>query len=337
MPIQFSIKDGERHNAWRAFAEPVAERANLRVLTGVQVTRLTFDGDRCTGVDLVRDGQLHRVRVEHEVVLCGGAFDSPKLLLLSGVGPEDELRRHGIETKLNLCGVGEHLQDHVFSPLVYEAARPIPPAQPGIMQFHGMMFWHSRPGLPGPDLQSLFGHLPHTPWAYSGPAEGYTLSSMLTRPASRGTVRLASADPSAAPLIDPAYASCDVDVDAIVSGIEMLREIGAQSELALWRGRELFPGPDVRTAAEVRDYVLRSYNTIYHPTSTCRMGVDETAVVDPQLRVRGIEALRVVDASVMPLITSGNTNAPTMMIAERAAEEILAALGGRTALAVSAA
>jgi choline dehydrogenase len=205
------------------------------------------------------------------------------------------------------------------------------------MQFHGMMFWHSRPGLPAPDLQSLFGHLPHTPWEYSGPLEGYTMSSHLTRPASRGTVRLASADPSAAPLIDPSYASCQVDVDTIVSGIEMLRDVGAQSELAPWRGREVFPGPDVRTDAELRDYVRRSYSTIYHPTSSCRMGVDQTAVVDPQLRVRGIDALRVADASVMPLITSGNTNVPTMMIAERAADEILVALGGRAALAASAA
>ncbi|HTX07813.1 MAG TPA: GMC family oxidoreductase N-terminal domain-containing protein [Solirubrobacteraceae bacterium] len=337
MPIQFSIKDGERHNAWRAFAEPIAERSNLRVLTRVRVTRLMFDGDRCTGAELVRDGEVHRVRAEHEVVVCAGAYDTPKLLLLSGIGQGDELRRHGIETKLELRGVGEHLQDHVFSPLVYEAARPIPPAEPGIMQFHGMMFWHSRSGLPGPDLQSLLGHLPHTPWAYSEPLEGYTLTSMLTRPASRGTVRLASADPSAPPLIDPAYASCGIDVDAIVSGFELLREIGAQSELEPWRGRELFPGPGVRTPASLREYVRRSYSTIYHPTSSCRMGVDEDAVVDPQLRVYGIDGLRVADASVMPLITSGNTNAPTMMIAERAADEILATLSGKSALTAAAA
>jgi choline dehydrogenase len=204
------------------------------------------------------------------------------------------------------------------------------------MQFHGTMFWHSRPGLPGPDLQALLGHLPHTPWAVQDVFEGYTLTSMLVRPASRGTVRLASADPTAPPLIDPNYAACDVDVQAIASGLQLLREVGAQPALDAWRGEEIFPGPEVRTEAELREYVRRSYSTIYHPTSTCRMGVDEQSVVDPQLRVHGVENLRVADASVMPLITSGNTQAPTMMIAERAADEILAGLTTARPLATTA-
>jgi choline dehydrogenase len=322
-PIQFTIKDGERHNTWRAFVQPIADRPNLTVLTGAHVHRLLFDGARCTGLELARDGSVHTVHAEHEVVVAAGAFDSPKLLMLSGIGPAAELRRHGIESRVDLPGVGDRLQDHVFSPLVYSSARPIPPAVPGVMQFHGLMFWHSRPGLPGPDLQALLGHLPHYPEGYEGPMEGFTLTSMLTRPASRGTVRLASADPSAPPLIDPGYATCDVDVDAIVSGLHLLREVGAQPALDGWRGSEMCPGPDVRSDGELRDYVRRSYSTIYHPTSTCRMGVDAGSVVDPRLRVHGVEGLRVADASVMPLITSGNTHAPTMMIAERAADEIL--------------
>lgn len=334
-PIQFTIKDGERHNAWRAFMAPVVDRGNVAVLTGAHVQRLRLDGGRCTGVELIHGGDVHRVAAEHEVIVCAGAFDSPKLLMLSGLGPAAELRRHGIEVRGDLP-VGEHLQDHVFSPLVYSSAAPVPPAIPGVMQFHGTMFWHSRAGLPGPDLQALLGHLPHTPWAVEGAFEGYTLTSMLVRPASRGTVRLAGADPSAPPLIDPGYAGCDVDVQAIASGLALLREVGAQSTLERWRGEEIFPGPEVRTEAELRDYVRRSYSTIYHPTSTCRMGVDERSVVDPRLRVHGVERLRVADASVMPLITSGNTQAPTMMIAERAADEVLATLRARPSLAGTA-
>jgi choline dehydrogenase len=279
----------------------------------------------------VRDGQRHTIEAEYEVVVSAGAFDSPKLLMLSGIGPADELSRLGLEVAVDLPGVGENLQDHVFAPLVHAAARELPPAVAGVMQFHGMMFWRSRPGLPGPDLQALLGHLPHYPEGCEGPAEGLTLTSMLTRPGSRGTVRLASADPMAAPIIDPNYASCQVDVDTIASGLELLREVAAQSVLNPWRGPELYPGPQVQSAADLDAYVRSSYSTIYHPACTCKMGVDALAVVDPELRVYGVEGLRVADASVMPLITSANTHAPTMMIAERAADNVLSALSGRAA------
>lgn len=334
-PIQFTIKDGERHNTWRAFLEPVAGAENLTVLTGCQVRRLLFDGPRCTGLELIHDGKVEQIRAEHEVLVCAGAFDSPKLLMLSGIGPAGELARHGIDTVVDLPGVGENLQDHVFAPLVYSASKAIPPAVPGVMQFHGQMFWRSRSGLPGPDLQALLGHLPHYPEGRTGPAEGFTLTSMLTRPASRGTVRLASADASAAPVIDPAYARCQVDVDAMVSGLELLREIGAQDALDGWRDAELYPGESVRKHDALRTYVRASLSTIYHPAGTCKMGVDELAVVDPSLAVYGIEGLRVADASVMPLITSANTNAPTIMIGERAAHNVLDTLGaGRSSALV---
>ena len=326
-PIQFTIKDGERHNAWRAFVKPIVGVENLTVLARCQVRRLLLDRGRCTGVALVHDGSVYEVHAEHEVVLCAGAFDSPKLLMLSGIGPADELGRHGIDVAVDLPGVGTSLQDHIFSPLVFSAARDIPPAIAGVMQFHGTMFWHSRPGLIGPDLQALLGHLPHYPDGCEGPPEGFTLTSMLTRPASRGSVRLQSADPSASPVIDPNYLSCEVDVEAIVSGLHLLREVAAQSALDGWRGTELYPGPDVTSDADLRAYVRSSMSTIYHPTSTCRMGVDDTAVVDPALRVYGVEGLRIADASVMPLITSANTQAPTMMIGERAADEVLDAMG----------
>ena len=326
-PIQFTIKDGRRHNAWRAFCEPIVGAPNLTVLAGCQVIRLLFAGTRCTGVQISRDGTVHELRAEREVVVCAGTYDSPKLLMLSGIGPVSELAHHGIDVIVDLPGVGENLQDHVFSPLVHAAARPVPPMLPGVMQFHGTMFWHSRSGLPGPDVQALLGHLAHIPDGMTGPSEGFTLTSMLTRPASRGTVRLASADSTAAPVIDPAYATCDIDVDTIVSGLELLREVAGQRALDPWRCSEVLPGPDVRGRTKLREYVRASYSTIFHPTSTCKMGVDQLSVVDPTLQVYGVEGLRVADASVMPLITSANTHAPTLMIAERCADEIVTAAG----------
>ena len=331
-PIQLNIKDGRRHSAARAFLHPVLDAANLCVRTGCHARRLLFEGGRCVGVEVARGGAVERVRAEHEVVLCAGVFDSPKLLMLSGIGPAAHLAGHGIEVLVDLPGVGENLQDHVFSPLVYSASRPLPPAVAGLPQYPAHMFFRSRAGLPGPDLQSLFGHLPHYPDGYEGPVEGYTFTSMLNRPASRGTVRLASADPAAAPLIDPRYGSRDADVDAIVSGLEQLREVGAQPALDEWRGEELCPGPGVRDAAALRDYVRSTLSTIFHPACTCKMGVDELAVVDPELRVYGVERLRVADASVMPLVTSGNTHAPTVMIGERAADNVLGAVHSDTAV-----
>jgi choline dehydrogenase len=333
-PIQLNIKDGRRQSAARAYLHPVLDADNICVRTGCHASRLLFEGARCVGVEVTRGGAVERVRAEHEVVLSAGVFDSPKLLMLSGIGPAAQLASHGIDVLVDLPGVGENLQDHVFSPLVYSAARPVPPAVAGLPQFPVHMFFRSRPGLPGPDLQSLFGHLPH---GYEGPEDGYTFTSMLNRPASRGTVRLASADPSAAPLIDPCYGSREADLDAIASGLEQLREVGAQAALDGWRGAELFPGPDVQSRAALREYVRRTISTIFHPACTCKMGLDELAVVDPELRVYGVERLRVADASVMPLVTSGNTHAPTVMIGERAADHIVRAVDPSPAMVEAAA
>ena len=320
--IQLDVKDGERHNVARAFLHPVGGALNLTVLTGCQVRRLLFEGTRCVGVELVRDGTVEQVRAEQEVVVCAGAIDSPKLLQLSGIGPADELARLGIDALADLP-VGEHLQDHPFSALVYAASQPVPPAVAGLQQCHAHAFWRTRPGLLGPDIQSLFVHLPHYPEGHTGPADGFTFTSMLVRPVSTGSVRLVSSDPTAAPLIDPGYLRCAADVDALAAGLERCREMGQATALDDWREAELFPGPDVRTREELRAYVRWSGATIYHPVGTCRMGVDETAVVDPELRVLGIDGLRVADASIMPLITSANTHAPTVMIGERAADLVL--------------
>jgi choline dehydrogenase len=324
---QLNIKDDLRHGVASAFLAPVADAPNLQVLTGAHVRRLLIEGGRCRGVEVAIDGDVARIRAEGEVVVCAGTVESPKLLMLSGIGPADELARHGIDVVADLPGVGRNLHDHVLSPVIYGASRPVPPPLPGLQPLHSQLFWHSRSGLPGPDIQPLFFHLPLYLEGMQGPPDGYTLMAGIIRPASRGSLRLASADPAAAPLIDPACLSCEVDVAALVAALELCREIGSQSALAGWRGEELYPGPLARTPGELRDYVRQTAVTYHHQVGTCRMGVDEQAVVDPQLRVRGVEGLRVADASVMPSVSSGNTHAPTVMIGERAADLVRAAIG----------
>ena len=332
---QLNIRDGRRATSATAFLAPVADAANLTVLTEAAAQRLLFEGERCIGVEVAHGGAVHRIRAEGEVVICGGTIESPKLLLLSGIGAADELGRLGIGVVADLPGVGLNLHDHLLSPVIYSASRPMPPPQDGLQPLHSHLFAHSRSGLPAPDLQPLFFHLPLYLEGMDGPADGYTLMAGIIRPESRGSLRLASADPAAAPLLDPACLSSDVDTDALAAAIELCREVGAQSALADWRGDELYPGPAVR-GSELRAYVRETAITYHHQVGTCKMGTDELAVVDPELRVRGIEGLRVADASVMPRVTSGNTHAPTVMIAERAAELVRAALGERSSAAGAA-
>ena len=327
---QLNIKDGVRQSVATAFLAPVADAPNLEILTGARARRLIIDGGRCIGVEIVRNGAVERIRAEHEVIVCAGTVESPKLLLLSGIGAADELGHLGIEVEADLPGVGRNLHDHVLSPVIYAASRPVPPARPGLQQLHSHLFWRSRPGLPGPDIQPLFFHLPMYLEGMHGPTDGYTLMAGVIRPASRGELRLASADPEAPPLIDPGFLRCAVDTDALVAAIELCREIGAQDALAAWRGSELYPGPDVRTPKALRDYIRDTAITYHHQVGTCKMGVDEEAVVDPQLRVRGVEGLRVADASVMPFVTSGNTHAAATMIGERAADLVRDAMGARS-------
>ena len=319
---QLTIRDGIRETGASAFIDPVAKHPGLRVYTGAQVLGLRFSGARCTGVEVA--GGV--VEADREVVLCAGTLESPKLLMLAGIGPPDELARHAITLRVGSPGVGRNLHDHLIAPVIFASPREIPAVLPGLSQHHAHLFWRSRAGLPVPDTQPLCFHFPmyDDTWM-AGPPEAYTIHGGLIRTLSRGTLRLRSADPTAPAVMDPRALSAGGDVDALTASVALCREIGRQPALAQWTARELYPGPDVRTDAELRDYVRRVTASYHHQVGTCRMGSDEHAVVDPELRVHGVEGLRVADASVMPAVTTGNTNAPAMMIGARAAAMMLAA------------
>ena len=317
------VKDSVRQSQTVAFLRPVLGAPNLTVLTGTRARRLVLEGGRCAGVE-VGGTVLH---AEQEVVVSAGTIESPKLLMLSGIGPAGELARLGIEVAVDLPDVGENLHDHVLSPIIRSSSRPMPPVVPGNHPLHVHLFARSRADLPAPDTQPLFFHVPAYLPGMDGPPDGFTLLGAVVRPQSRGRLTIASADPDAPPLIDPAYLVEEADVEALRWSLEQVREISRAGALAEWHGEELYPGPGVTSAADLRNYIRDTAITYHHQVGTCRMGVDERAVVDPQLRVRGVEGLRVADASVMPTVTAGNTHAPTTMIGERAADLALAAAG----------
>jgi choline dehydrogenase-like flavoprotein len=318
---QLHIRGGRRESAASAFLDPIAGTERLTLITGAAARCLRFDGERCVGVEVALDRELRTVRAEGDVIVCAGTIGSPELLLRSGIGPAAELDALGIAVRADLPGVGRNLHDHLVVPLIVDSPRAIPPALPGLTQLHSQLFWRSRPGLVAPDIQPLCFHLPvYDPAWMEGPADGYTLYAGLIRPMSRGTLRLRSADPEVPVELDPRLLSCEADVDVLVAALGLVREIVGQPALREWSAAERYPGGEVRSPRELREYVRRSAVTYHHQVGTCRMGQDEGAVVDPQLRVRGVEGLRVADASVMPFVTSGNTAAPTMMIGERAAQ-----------------
>ena len=301
-----------------------ATNPNLTVELNAHAVRLILEGERCVGVEFDAAGERRSARAELEVIVAAGAIESPRLLMLSGIGPAEHLRSHGIDVALDLPGVGENLHDHFLAPIIFSAEREIGPPPPDCWAAESHLFWRSRPGLVAPDIQPIHFSVPaYEPWM-SGPANGFTLLGGIIRPASRGSIRLTSADPRAELAIDPRALSCEADMEALVASATLCREMGATAALAEWGARELYPGPEVTTDAALRDYLRRTVITYHHQVGTCRMGIDEGAVVDPQLRVRGIAGLRVADASVMPAVTSGNTNAATLLIGERVAGFIAA-------------
>ena len=345
---QVTHKNGERFSAAKAYLTPHLGRPNLRVLTGATTTRIRLDGPRARGVELRVDGALRTVSARREVLLSAGALQSPQLLMLSGIGPGEHLRSLGIDVRHDLPGVGRNLHDHVDVVAVLDAPHLTDlfglSLRGAINLLKGVFEWRSRrsgllttnfaeaggfvrsaPEVERPDLQfhfvigKLVDHGRKTVFGH-----GYSCHVCLLRPKSRGSVTLASADAAAAPLIDPAFLAERDDVERLVRGFKMMREVLAQPALAGHGARELATSASARSDAEIEAFIRGHADTIYHPVGTCRMGNGPLDVVDSELRVHGIAGLRVVDASIMPSIVSGNTNAPTIMIAEKAAAMIRA-------------
>jgi choline dehydrogenase len=318
-----SITTGARQSTAKAYLAPIrGDRANLTISTGSKARRLVLDGSRCTGVEFERDGELIVANADREVILSAGAVDSPRLLMLSGIGAADELAAVGVNVQHDLPGVGRNLHDHPLCGVVYEASQEIPPGLTNHAETS--MLWRSDESLAGPDMQIMFIHLPFHPPALQAPANSFTLG-VATVPDARGTVRLASSDPDVTPLIDPNYLGEESDVRRMLHGIQVARDIAATPAFDGWREREVLPGPAVTDEASLRDFVSRGTGTYYHPVGTCAMGTAHDSVVDPELRVRGLDGLRVIDASVMPRLVCVNTNAATIMIAEKGADLIRSA------------
>jgi len=340
-----TVRNGRRMSTWTSFAEPVLGSPLLTVITGAQVTSLIFDGaGRAVGVRLAGKGLRYglgtdpadsapamtrtewpatELRCSGDVVACGGAIGSPQLLLLSGVGPADDLRALGIEVAADLPGVGANLHDHALATILYSSARKIPEGKANNLEAH--FFAASDPGMPAPDLQPLMSHFPMPVEGYPAPGygDGYAIVAGIIRPLSRGRLWLRSADPAGHPAIDPRYLAEPADLKALLTGLKLSREVGQAQALNGWRAREIAPGPDVRTDEELTEYGMRNLITYHHQVGTCKMGIDTMAVTTPDLRVHAIDGLRVADASVMPAVTSGNTNAASIMIGERCADFLL--------------
>jgi choline dehydrogenase len=340
---QTTTTNGKRCSTAKGYLHPVMDRPNLRVITGALAQRITFAGRRATGIDFVQENLPHTVRARREVILCGGAINSPQLLLLSGVGPQEQLAAHGIELVKHSPGVGQAMQDHYSAPIKLKCRYPI--TVNDVMQSNlkklrtGLeyyllrrgpmaaisaqvaLFARTRPELVTPDIKmsiSIFSA--DRPQDGLHPWSGFTIIVYQLRPESRGEIRLKSANSQDPPAMIPNYLATETDRRTITDGLMLGRRILATPHMHHYVAEEFLPGPAVVTDAQMLEHARNCGGTVFHPTSTCKMGIDTMAVVDPELRVIGTEALRVVDASVMPTVVSGNTNAATIMIAEKAAD-----------------
>lgn len=317
------IKDGRRRNLPADYLHVTLRRPNITLLTGAEVQSLQLDGQRVKGLTFVRNGQVHQVAAARRVVLCAGAINTPKILMLSGIGDEAELKRHGIKTTAHLPGVGRNFQDHVLvAGCVWEYKQPLPPAN---NVAEATFFWKSDASLPSPDLQPFQIEVPYasevTGAQYKPPAGAWSIAPGLVRPKSRGRVTLASANPADLARVDGAFLTHPDDVKALLKGIALCREIGNSAAMKDFVKREVMPGP--LGAKEMANFLRNAAGTYFHESCTCRMGRDEMAVVDGKLSVRGVEGLSIADASVMPRVSTGNTMAPTVVIGERMADILL--------------
>lgn len=341
-----TTRNGRRCSAAVAHLRPALKRKNCAVVTGALVQKVVIEDGRATAVDYVHRGKRHRVEAAREVILAGGAINSPQLLMLSGIGPADHLRKHGIEVQLDLPGVGQNLQEHptvivkyaCTKPMaIHRALNPVNQLMAGVQWIltrrgpAASVFWEagglirSSNKMDYPDIEIHFGPAGFNFLDGGGISldQAFSVHVDQSRPSSVGHIELRSADPSEKPKMFFNYLETEDDRLRFVQGIRRTREIIAQPAFDAYRGAEIYPGPDVKTDADILKYIEANVTTDYHPSCSCRMGTDADAVVDEELRVHGIKGLRVVDASVMPRITSANLNAPIQMIAARAADFIL--------------
>jgi choline dehydrogenase len=344
-PLDSTIGGGRRSSTAYCYLRPALPRPNLKVITRALASRVLIEGGRAVGVEYLRKGRTETIRADREVILAGGAINSPQLLQLSGIGGGNHLHALGLKVVHELEGVGQNLSDHVATEIQQECRLPIsllrelrptavaqslvrylftrsgPMAHPGIQ---AVAFVKSRPEIVAPDLQFHFIMIMYGEHGIElHKSHGYQPLINVQRPESVGTVLINSADPTKAPDIDPNYLAKREDIRILRDGIKICREVLAQRAFDPYRGPELSPGPNVKTDAEIDDFLRRNCHTQYHPVGTCKMGSDPMAVVDSNLRVRGLDGLRVVDASVMPTMVSANTNAATIMIAEKGSDLIL--------------
>jgi choline dehydrogenase len=340
-----TIKDGKRASAARMYLYPALARPNLTALTGAQTRRVVVENGRAVGVDYVKDGAAVTARATREVIVCGGAYNSPQILMLSGIGPADEIRKHGITPVHDLPGVGKNLQEHPIAYVQFDLRDPVSyltrlrfdrlavaslqwalagKGDAASQALSAIGFMRTRPELDRPDIQVFCNpvRLDAEVWfPIIKPSQGHRLEghASLLHPESRGEVTLRSSDPSAPPHIQLNMLSTEADRRSMRDGLRLIRHLYASGPLGKMITNEATPGSQVRSDADLDAHIRRVCDVGHHPVGTCAMGQDGRSVVDPTLKVRGLEGLRVVDASVMPLVPGGNTNAPTIMVAEKGA------------------
>jgi 4-pyridoxate dehydrogenase len=355
--LQMTIANGRRCSAATAYLRPAMRRPNLKVLTRAMATKVVLAESRATGIEFLLRGEPAKATARVEVILAGGVINTPQLLMLSGIGDSAALTAHGLEPKIPLPAVGQNLQDHVSCILMYRrkgegpflkmmrADRIVPDLVRTYLNGGGfsgdvpggvVAFLRSDESRPLPDVQILFTAAPLAAWPYFAPfkkpfADGFATRIVAVQPESRGHVALASADPMAAPLIHQNFLASDRDWASLRAGVRVARTLAAQSSMAPFVAAEFFPGPNCQSDDEIDEHIRRTSITVHHPAGTCRMGSDAGSVVDPELRVRGLDGLRVVDASVMPDLVCGNINAAVLMIAEKASDLIRVAARQRLA------
>jgi choline dehydrogenase len=316
-----NVKNGKRQSAADAYLRPILGRTNLHIATDALARRVVVTNGVATGIEYRSFGTDLQATARREVILTAGAIGSAHLLLASGIGPADHLRDVGVDVVHDLPGVGANLHDHPMSTVAYSTTAEVS-SNPDNMVAQAIGLIETEYATDGPDLQVVLINLPYCSPALAGPPSGFAIGFSAITPQSRGQLRLASPDITVGPLIDPNYLGADRDVDVMAAGLAVARQIGAAQALSGWQATEVQPGPDIDDNDSVREYLKRSLLVYFHYAGTCRVGTDEMAVVDLDLRVHGIDGLRVADASIMPSPVSANTNATVYAIAERAAELI---------------